>query len=78
MCLDEIGESSTEVTRVYGVVKVEGFATLPAPQNVEDWLCPEEKGHDARSQMRGLETVFTARHSGRGLDSSLKRVRIFV
>ena len=47
VCLDEIGESSTEVTWVYGMVNVEGFAALPASQNVEDWLCPEENGYDA-------------------------------
>ena len=60
------------------MVKVEGFAVLPALQNVEDWLCPEGNGHDARSQMRGLETIFTARHDGRGPDSSLKMWWIFV
>lgn len=43
MCLEEIGEVSAEVIRVYGMVKVEGIAALPTLQNVEDWLCPEEK-----------------------------------
>ena len=45
---------------------------------MEDWLCPELNGHDARSQMRGLETIFTAPHNGRGFDSSPKRRQMFV
>ena len=59
------------------MVNVEGFAALPASQNAEDWLCPEGNGYDAQSQMRGLETIFAARHNGRGPDSSLKRLLIF-
>ena len=39
--LDQIEESSTKMTLAYGVVKVKGLAALPAPENVEDWLCPE-------------------------------------
>ena len=51
----------------------EGFAVLPALQNVEDQLCPEGNGHDTRSQMRGLEAIFTAQHNGRDPNSSLQR-----
>ena len=60
------------------MVKVEGVGVLPAPQNVEDWSCPEGNGHDARFQMRGLATIFAARHDGRGPVSSLIRLWIFV
>ena len=63
---------------MYGVVRVEGFAALPASRNVEDWWYPEGNGHDVRSPMRDLETIFAARHDGRGPDSSLKRLWIFV
>ena len=31
-----------------------------------------------QSQARDLETVFSARHNGRGPDSSFKRILIFV
>ena len=47
------------------MVKVAGFAAIPTPQNVEDWLCLEENDHDTRSQMRGLETIFAARYNCR-------------
>ena len=65
-CLDEISKSSTKVIQVYGVVKVVGCVALPTLQNVEGWLCPEGNGHDAQSQMRGLETLFAAQHNGWG------------
>ena len=60
------------------MVKVGEVAVLPAPQNAKDWLCPERNGRDARSQVCGLETISVARRNGRGPDSSLKRLRVFV
>ena len=48
-CRNQIEESSTKVTQAYSRVKVEGFATLPAPQSMENWLCPERNGRDTQS-----------------------------
>ena len=40
VCLDEIEESSIEVTSGHDAVEVERVADLPAPHNTEGWLGP--------------------------------------
>jgi hypothetical protein len=72
------GESSIKARSVCGAVEVGGVAVLPALISRRvDWLS-SETAEAPCFQMRGLEIISESRHNGRGPDSSLKRLLIFV
>jgi len=75
---NETGELDVEVAPAYGGVEVHGAAVLPAPHSLEGRPGFERNGRGAGFQMRGLETISMSQRNGRGPDSSLKRLSIFV
>jgi len=75
---NENRELSVEVIPACGAAGVGEFATIPALRGFGGWLGFERKGQGAGFQMRGLEIISTPRRNGRGPDSSLKRLSIFV
>jgi len=75
---NENRELSVEVTPTCGAAEVGEFATLPALRSFEGWLGFKRKGQGTGFQMHGLEIISTPRRNGRGPDSSLKRLLIFV
>ena len=75
---NETGELDVEVTPAYGGVEVHGAAVLPAPHSLEAWPGFERNGRGAGFQMRGSEKISTSQRNGRGPDSSLKRLSIFI
>ena len=75
---NETGELDVEITPAYGGVEIREAAVLPAPHGLEGWPGFERNGRGAGFQMRGLETISTSQRNGRGPDSFLKRLSIFV
>jgi len=75
---NETGELDVDVTPAYGGVEVHGAAVLPAPRSLDGLPGFERNGRGVGFQMRGLETKSTSRRNGRGPDSFLKRLSIFV
>ena len=75
---NEIGQSSVEVVLACGGVGVGGVATLPAAVARKIGRASNEKVRAPWSQMRGLKTISMPRRNGRGPDSYLKRLWIFV
>jgi hypothetical protein len=72
------GESSIKARSVCGAIEVGGVAVLPALISRRvDWLS-SETAEALCFQMRGLEIISGSRHNGRGPDSSLKRLLIFI
>jgi hypothetical protein len=62
---DEIESSSIKMTPALRGLEVDGVAVLPSPGNLERRPVLERNGRTAsRFQMRGLETISTARRKG--------------
>ena len=75
-CTNETGQSSIEATRTHSRVEEDKINPLPDPVTWRVGRCSSEMALAPRHQMRGLETISTTRHNGRGPDSSLKRQKL--
>ena len=60
------------------MAEVDEITVLPIPVTWRVGRLSSEMVLAPRLQMRGLETISTTRRNGRGPDSSLKRLSIFV
>ena len=60
------------------MVEVDDTAVFPEPATWRAGQFSNETAVALGSQMRGLETISMTRRNGRGPDSSLKRLSIFV
>ena len=63
---------------MYSTVQVDEITVLPDLVTWRDDRFLSEMAIALRLQMRGLETIAMTRRDGRGPDSSLKRLRVFI
>ena len=75
---DETEIPGVEAVSGLGGVEVCWIAVLPDPSNLGSWPVSGETVVALPLQIRGLETIPRTRCNGRGPDSSLKGLRIFV